>query len=391
MLEMLVYPVSAVMKFWHWVLEGLSVPANAAWIASIVLFVFTVRGLILPFAWQTYKTTRTTFLMRPYLQDVEKQYGTSTDPKDLRAEEEARQQIHKDHGYNPLAACVPAMIQVPMFLGLYRVLLWMAVPDASEGRRIGMLSDAEIESFRTTTFFDVPLPAYVAMDPEQFDFLGTTLHDVRSLAIPLITTAIVLTSTNMVISQFRSRSTLEWNSAFARRIYSGMWWVIPLVAVMLALAGLTGLVPIALLMYWVLNNLFTTVQNAVLWWLSVRQMPSTERHHQFQEEVKAEALAQTRERKEQHRALRRKRISSITHPTTFADVRREIRDEKRSVKEQKASDKAAKKALNKERNEARKVMNKEKAAELAAEREAKKKAKEAEKNGEAPSAEPEQA
>lgn len=367
------YPVSAVMKFWHWVLAGVfSLPNDAGWIAAIILFVFTVRGLILPFAWQTYKTTRKAFLMRPHLQAVEEQYGTSINPDDLRAEEEAREQIHKDHGYNPLASCVPAMIQIPMFLGLYRVLYWMAVPTAAEGHRIGILSDDEVASFRATTFLGVPLPAYVSMSPEQFDFLGTTLHDVRSLALPLILTAIVLTSTNMVITQLRSRATLEWTSPMSLHVYQGMWWVIPLIALSLLFAGMTGLVPIALLMYWVLNNLFTTVQNAVMWWLSVRVMPSSELHHESQVQARAKVMDARRERKERKRAFRRKRLSALTNPTTFVAVQRELREEKRAARAQKSSEKAEKKTLKKQRNQARKEMNRAKAEEAKAKKEAEK-------------------
>ncbi|UIZ92071.1 membrane protein insertase YidC [Corynebacterium sp. CNCTC7651] len=383
MLEMLVYPVSAVMKFWHWILaDVLSVPAEHAWVTSIILFVFTVRGIILPFAWQTFKVTRLNFLMRPHLDEVTKQYGTSTDPADLRAEEDARKQIQKDHGYNPLASCVPAMIQIPTFLGLYRVLLWMAVPDAAEGRRIGVLTDAEIESFRSTTFLGVPLPAYLSMTEEQFEFLGTNFDEVGYLAIRLIIIAIVFTSMNMLIAQLRSRSWLEWGSPLARRIYYGMYWVIPIVAGSLLLAGLTGRVPIALLMYWVFNNLFTTTQNAAFWATIVRKLPATDLHRTAQREAKGEVDRQKREKRELARATRRKRMSALANPSSLSSVRRELQEERKERRAARAAEKAEKKALDKERNAARKVMNKERAEELAAERKAKKAAKDAEAKGE---------
>ena len=127
----------------------------------------------------------------------------------MRAEQEARKQIQKDHGYNPLAGCVPVFVQVPVFLGLYQLLQWMSVPDASAGRKIGVLADAEIASFRDTTFFDVPLSAYVAMDESQFAFLGTTQEATLKVALPFIVMAAVFTSGNLLINQARNRTMLE--------------------------------------------------------------------------------------------------------------------------------------------------------------------------------------
>lgn len=369
MLEMLVYPVSAVMRFWHWLLVGaFGMDEVRAWVPCIVLLVLTIRGIILPFAWQTFKSTRKSFLMRPHLNAVEERYGKSVDPEDLRAEEDARKQIQKDHGYNPFASCVPAMIQIPMFLGLYRLLLWMAVPGAAGDRRIGVLTDAEVTSFRSATFHGVPLPAYVSMTDEQFDFLGTSLVDVRSLALPLIITAIVFTSTNMVVSQLRTRSTLEWDSTVTRRMYRFVYLVIPFVAVSLAMGGLTGLVPIALLMYWVVNNLFTATQTAVFWVMVVRKFPAEEVHREYQRDARATYLRENREVKARKRAARRKRASAVLRPHTALRVHRELRDAKRERKQAKQDEKAEKKLLSKQRKSARKELMRRQSEERAAAR-----------------------
>ena len=372
MLELLVYPVSAVMKFWHWLLTGaFSVESSKAWAASVFLLVLSVRSIILPFAWQTYKSTRTSFLMRPHMDKITELYGESTEVADLRAEEEARKQIQKEHGYNPFAACVPAMIQIPVFLGLYRLLLWMAVPDAAAGKRIGVLSDSEIASFRDSTFFDVPLAAYASMTQEQFAFLGTTEDEVIVLAAIMILLAIAFTSTNMLVTQIRNRFTLEWANTTSRRAYYFIYWVIPLVALSLLVAGLTGRVPVALLMYWVVNNLFTAVQNVCLWFFAVRTMPATPLHREAQAAAHAKVKQERKQVKEGRAALRRQRVSILTHPSEAGRITREIREEKRARKEKKAAEKADAKALKKERNLARKELNKLLAEEKAAKKRAK--------------------
>ena len=357
MLEMLVYPVSAVMKFWHWLLAGLlGADSNAAWVASVFLLVISVRSLILPFAWQTIASTRRAFLMRAHLEEVQRKYGESTDVEDLRAEQDARKQIQKDHGYNPLAGCVPVFVQVPVFLGLYRLLQWMSVPDASAGRKIGVLSDAEIASFRDTTFFDVPLSAYVAMDESQFAFLGTTQEATLKVALPFVIMAAVFTSGNLLINQARNRTMLEWANTFTRRSYYFLYWFVPFVAVMLLLSGLTGPVPIALLMYWVGNNLFTTVQTVTLWALAVRTMPASDIHFEAQAAAREKYRTQRAEVKEHKSALLRLRASTLTNPTQAGRIHREIRDAKRARKQEKRDEKQRKKTLESERSAARREL-----------------------------------
>lgn len=369
MLEVLVYPVSAVMKAWHWLLADIfTAPTNTAWVATVTLLVLTVRGMIAPFAWQTYKTARATFLMRPHLHEVKEQYGTAVTPEALRAEDEARKKIHKEYGYNPFAACVPALIQVPVFLGLYRLLFWMAVPGTAAGQNIGILGAEEIAGFRAATLADVPLPAYVAMTPEQFAFLGTSLASVRSLAIPLIIAAIVFTSLNLLISQLRNRSTLEWEHTVSRRAYYLMYWAIPIVAVALGVAGLTGLVPIALLLYWVVNNLFTFTQTALFWFLIVRRYPADELHRSFQADALAEAIRRRRQATARKRSLRTKRLEALSHPTSMREVRRAVRGQKQAWKDEQAQRKAAAKELAKQRSAARKILQRERAAERVAAR-----------------------
>lgn len=351
MMEILVYPVSAVLQFWHWLLaDVLGAPVSGAWIASIILLVITVRGAIAPFSWKTYKVGRTSYMMRPHMKAIADRYGSSTALEDIEAEREAIKKLRSEHGYNPLAGCVPAMIQLPFFFGLYRLLYWLAVPDVGDAHRIGLLTPDEIESFRSTTLFDVPLPAYVSMTPEQFASLGTTVDAVRSLAIPMLIAAICFTSINLLLSQIRNRTTLEWENAFTRGSYRFLYWMIPFIALSLTTAGLLGLVPIALLLYWVVNNFWTASQTVLLWALLVKRFPSEEIHRNHVREAREAYVEKKREKRERKRAWRRKKAGALVRPTTIPAVRRDIRAEKSALAEAKRDEKRAKKAIEKERS-----------------------------------------
>ncbi|WP_165165401.1 membrane protein insertase YidC [Corynebacterium qintianiae] len=359
MIEAFVYPVSAVMKFWHWLLAGVfGVESSHSWVASVILLVVTIRGLIAPLQWYSYKTSRLLVLMRPYLARIEKKYAGQVTAKSVKEKEKAKKALHKEYSFNPFAGCVPALLQLPFFLGLYRLLLWMAVPSSSAGRSLGVLSPAEVESFRESTLLGVPLPAYMSMSPEQFAHLGTTLDSVRSLAVPMLTAAVCFTTFNLVLSQIRLRSTMEWENPMSHRIYKFVWAMVPLAALGITMAGLTGIVPIALLLYWVSGNFWTFLQTITLWTLVVRVFPLDDDHVAHMAEAKDAELERRRAKREKQRTRRRKKMSVLTRPATFPSVRRELKEEKAAEKAAKLDAKAEKKRLSAERKAAIREANK---------------------------------
>lgn len=355
MIDAFVYPVSAVMKLWHWLLGTvLGFPSSGAWVASVILLVVTIRALIAPLTWMSYRTSRVIVIMRPKLAALDEQYGTDTTPEGVRQHEQAKREVHKEHRYNPFAGCLPVLIQLPFFLGLYRLLLWMALPDRAQGHSLGLLTPEDVASFQEAEFFGVPLPAYMSMSPEQFAHLGTSLDDVQSVAIPMLACALFFTTFNMVVSQLRTRSTLEWNDPTARRIYRLIWLVVPFVPLMIGIAGMTGLVPVALLLYWFTGNLWTLGQTIVLWWLVVRVHPLGD---DAREHIAASRVALNEQRaatRSTKRSRRSRRLKSLARPSTIPAVRREIRAEKAKEKRAKADAKQEKKELARKRNEARK-------------------------------------
>lgn len=368
MLEVLVYPVAAVIKMWHWLLVHLlHMDASAAWVASVLLLVVTVRALVLPFAMAQYRVGRTSFLMRPHLARIEKEYGSATTPEAIAAEKRERKQVQEEHNYSLAAGCVPALVQFPVFIGLYRLLRWMAVPTDGDGHRIGILSDQDLETFRAATLFDAPLPAYVAMSPEHLAALGTTEAQVRAVALPMVIAAVIFTCTNLAISQLRNRSTLDWETAMTRKSYHFLWWMIPLVALGLATAGLAGIVPVAILLYWVSNNLWTMTQTAALWAWTVRTMPAEDMHREYWREAKARTAGAKQEKVQRKRTRRALRLRAVLHPSQAGDALAQLRAEKQERKAEKLREKQERKELQKARNAASRQLAQQRKAEKAAE------------------------
>src|SRR5690625_6845948 len=62
-----------------------------------------------------------------------------------------QQQLFKDRGTSPFAACLPMLVQMPFFFALYRVLI-SASQAADQNESIGALSADEIHSFANSSF-----------------------------------------------------------------------------------------------------------------------------------------------------------------------------------------------------------------------------------------------
>lgn len=88
----------------------------ASWALSIVLLVMGVRLLLVPAFIKQIKSQRQMALMQPKIAELRKKYGN--DKQQLNQE---MMKLQQEHG-NPLLGCLPMLIQIPLFLALFRVM-----------------------------------------------------------------------------------------------------------------------------------------------------------------------------------------------------------------------------------------------------------------------------
>jgi YidC/Oxa1 family membrane protein insertase len=89
---------------------------TAATAAAIVLFTVLVRLLISPLSWAQIRGQQHQAAIGPKLREVQQRHGN--DPARLRAEMAA---LYREAGTTPLAGCLPALLQAPFFLIMYRL------------------------------------------------------------------------------------------------------------------------------------------------------------------------------------------------------------------------------------------------------------------------------
>src|SRR3954453_5439864 len=100
----------AILKFWHNTL-------GLGWGAAIIGLTLTIRLAILPL---TYKQVRAMQDMQRFSPEIQKIRDRYKDDKTRQNEELMK--LYQEHGFNPLSSCLPLILQLPFFFGLYQTL-----------------------------------------------------------------------------------------------------------------------------------------------------------------------------------------------------------------------------------------------------------------------------
>lgn len=84
---------------------------------AIILLTIVVKTLVLPLTYKSLKSQKELQEVQPKIKEIREKY------KDNQ-EEMARQlmSVYKDHNVNPFASCLPTIVQLVIFITLYRVL-----------------------------------------------------------------------------------------------------------------------------------------------------------------------------------------------------------------------------------------------------------------------------
>lgn len=308
-MELLVFPVSLVLKFWHFILVGLmQMDPVQAWLSAIVLLVVTVRMALLPIAWEQKLAARRGILMRAEVAILEEKYGSSVNPRDVFALEDGKKALKEKYGYKSAQGCTAPLIQIPVMLGLYRLLTWIARPESHDSSHgIGVLSNADIESFRQAKFNGLPIQVYLAMPQERLDAFGVTRAEVHDFLFPLLLIAISFTALSMAVALFNKYVTMEWESQSARRSFKIIAALALLVPGFLLHVGMHKPIALALLIYWFLNRLWSLLQATVFLVVLMVQYPEDRAYQAKRLEDRRELSRQRTRNRRAERRIKRQR------------------------------------------------------------------------------------
>lgn len=248
MLDVLSYPVSVLLWFWHHMLGlALNPGSGATWALSVVLLVITIRAVLVIPALSQARSMRRMGELQPQLAALRSTYSHDRLELNRRI-----QRLQQEHGVSALGGCLPVLAQIPLFLGIYHVITAFSSTRLSNG----VLDAGQISSFLQARLGGVPLTAYVAMPGDALHALdaGLSRGDVAAVAVPLVLLAAVATHLAARHSA-RQQSANPAPNELLRKI---ILWVFPLFPLA---GGLFFPFPIAIALYWVTNNVWTLAQN----------------------------------------------------------------------------------------------------------------------------------
>ncbi|HMR47994.1 MAG TPA: membrane protein insertase YidC [Arachnia sp.] len=121
--------LSTMMQPLYWAISGilvaayhlwgviLALPTGAAWTLAIISLTVVVRTALIPLFVKQINSSRNMQLLQPQLQELQKKYA-----HDRERLGQETMKLYQSEGVNPMASCFPLLIQMPIFLALFRVL-----------------------------------------------------------------------------------------------------------------------------------------------------------------------------------------------------------------------------------------------------------------------------
>lgn len=194
---------------------------------AIILLTVVVRLLMFPIAQKQFASMAAMKAVQPKMKAIQERY------KDDRQQQQQKiMALYKEEGVNPLAGCLPLLLQIPIFFGLYKVL---------------MLS-IEMRHKPFALWIDdlsAPDPAHI------LNLFGLLPFEVPGLIA--IGPLAVLLGVTMWLTFRLNPSTMD---PMQQQIFNIMPWVLMFVMAPFA-AGL--------LLYWITNNVLTLAQQSYLY------------------------------------------------------------------------------------------------------------------------------
>lgn len=111
----------------------LSIGGNHA--IGIILFTILIRIVLLPLMHYQTKQMRKTQEVQPKLKELQRKYS-SRDPETQRRLQEEQQRLYAEYNVNPVAGCLPLLIQMPILMALWQAMA--RVESLTSGRFLWM-------------------------------------------------------------------------------------------------------------------------------------------------------------------------------------------------------------------------------------------------------------
>ena len=272
------WAIEAILVAFHSLFSALGFPAEAGitWVLSIVGLVVIVRSAMIPVFVKQIKSQRNMLVMQPELQVLQKKYKGKTDTENRQKFAAEQMELYKKYKANPLSSCMPLLLQMPIFGGLFVVL--NEAQKSTPG--VGLLTKELSTLFANASLFGAKLSD---------NFTGNINAQVIAAIMIILMTASQFITQRQIMAKNQNPAAMNSQYAQTQKI---MLYVFPLIFAVSSFAF-----PLGVMWYWLASNFWTMIQQFIV----IRNMPTpgSEAHKAREQRLAQKGKALTVEEIEQ--------------------------------------------------------------------------------------------
>ena len=242
---------------------GMAPDQGITWVLSIVGLTVIVRAALIPVFVKQIKSQRNMMLAQPEIAKLQKKYKGKTDRESREKFAKEQMELYKRTGSNPLSSCLPLLIQMPIFSGLFFVLNDAQHSVTSGKGGVGLMNLDLSQMFAKSDLFGAPL---------KDTFLSSDNLEVKILAavMILVMTASQFITQKQIMAKNQNPDTMNSQYMQTQKI------MLILFPIIFAISGISF--PIGVMFYWLASNFWTMGQQFVV----IRNMPTpgSKAHHE---------------------------------------------------------------------------------------------------------------
>lgn len=236
-LDPLYWIISVILIGFHrfWSAIGIDPESGWSWLLSIVGLTLVIRAALIPLFVKQIKSSRNMQLIQPKVKELQKKYGHD---REMLAQK--TMELYKESGTNPFASCLPLILQMPIFLALFRL-----INLAAHGDQRGILTATDVDRISNASIFGARIAD---------TFTGSDNTTVKVIAgfLVLAMTATTFLTQRQLMSKNMPAEAMTGQFAQQQKL---LLYVLPVV---FAIGGIAF--PIGVLVYWTTSNLWTMGQ-----------------------------------------------------------------------------------------------------------------------------------
>ena len=244
-------PMFILLVFVYDVLEQAAVPGAIG--IAIVVLTLVVRAVLIPLYRRQLVSQRRMQMLQPEISEIKRRFKG-----DAMKQRVAQQELMKERGVNPLAGCLPLLLQLPLLFVMYSVISnGLTNPDPTAMLQVAGITLVDIDCLNNGDQFKpcidpiVPFLGDVSK-PEILFTIPGILFGVSGLAI--LSSLLQLVQSRMMLTPADPT-----NDDPNLRIQRQTMLFLPLISILYG-----GILPAGLFIYWIVATIFSIVQQYLI-------------------------------------------------------------------------------------------------------------------------------